>query len=180
MLDVVLSSYPESLRPGPSGILVSRTRTTAGRHRGEPVVTAVPTTTARRRPRFSGRVPGSGGRARHVRASRPFRRRSSAVSATRKTEAIHRLNCFIVVNIGVPGGIRTHGPRIRNPVLYPAELRRLPNFSDGKPNSLCPVRCRHLWDHTGSSLLCSSRPTLVAIPGCPRLAYDPPGTPRTG
>jgi hypothetical protein len=25
--------------------------------------------------------------------------------------------------IGVPGGIRTHGPRIRNPVLYPAELR---------------------------------------------------------
>ena len=24
---------------------------------------------------------------------------------------------------GVPGGIRTHGPRIRNPVLYPAELR---------------------------------------------------------
>jgi hypothetical protein len=25
---------------------------------------------------------------------------------------------------GVPGGIRTHGPRIRNPVLYPAELRR--------------------------------------------------------
>ena len=27
--------------------------------------------------------------------------------------------------IGVPGGIRTHGPRIRNPVLYPAELRGL-------------------------------------------------------
>lgn len=24
---------------------------------------------------------------------------------------------------GAPGGIRTHGPRIRNPVLYPAELR---------------------------------------------------------
>ena len=24
---------------------------------------------------------------------------------------------------GVPGGIRTHGPRIRNSVLYPAELR---------------------------------------------------------
>ena len=22
-----------------------------------------------------------------------------------------------------PGGIRTHGPRIRNPVLYPSELR---------------------------------------------------------
>lgn len=25
--------------------------------------------------------------------------------------------------IGVPGEIRTHDPRIRNPVLYPAELR---------------------------------------------------------
>ncbi len=25
---------------------------------------------------------------------------------------------------GVPGGIRTHGPQIRNLVLYPAELRR--------------------------------------------------------
>ena len=24
---------------------------------------------------------------------------------------------------GVPGAIRTRGPRIRNPVLYPAELR---------------------------------------------------------
>ncbi len=30
----------------------------------------------------------------------------------------------ILFEIGVPGGIRTHGPRIRNPVLYPAELRR--------------------------------------------------------
>jgi hypothetical protein len=30
---------------------------------------------------------------------------------------------------GVPGGIRTHGPRIRNPVLYPAELRGLIVFS---------------------------------------------------
>src|SRR4029077_9205324 len=26
---------------------------------------------------------------------------------------------------GVPGEIRTHDPRIRNPVLYPAELRGL-------------------------------------------------------
>jgi hypothetical protein len=26
---------------------------------------------------------------------------------------------------GAPGGIRTHDPRIRNPVLYPAELRAL-------------------------------------------------------
>jgi hypothetical protein len=24
---------------------------------------------------------------------------------------------------GAPCGIRTHGPRIRNPVLYPSELR---------------------------------------------------------
>src|SRR5579859_2017012 len=27
------------------------------------------------------------------------------------------------VKFGAPGGIRTHDPRIRNPVLYPAELR---------------------------------------------------------
>ena len=26
---------------------------------------------------------------------------------------------------GAPGGIRTHGPKIRNLVLYPAELRAL-------------------------------------------------------
>ncbi len=29
------------------------------------------------------------------------------------------------VENGVPGEIRTHDPRIRNPVLYPAELRGL-------------------------------------------------------
>ena len=29
---------------------------------------------------------------------------------------------------GDPGGIRTHDPRIRNPVLYPAELRDQPEF----------------------------------------------------
>ncbi len=28
------------------------------------------------------------------------------------------------MELGVPGGIRTHGPKIRNLVLYPAELRR--------------------------------------------------------
>ena len=28
--------------------------------------------------------------------------------------------------IGVPGEIRTHGPQIRNLVLYPAELRGQP------------------------------------------------------
>lgn len=31
--------------------------------------------------------------------------------------------CPVLFGSGVPGGIRTHGPRIRNPVLYPAELR---------------------------------------------------------
>ena len=34
---------------------------------------------------------------------------------------------LLLFEYGVPGGIRTHGPRIRNPVLYPAELRRLIN-----------------------------------------------------
>ena len=33
--------------------------------------------------------------------------------------------CPVLFGNGVPGGIRTHGPRIRNPVLYPAELRGL-------------------------------------------------------
>jgi len=36
---------------------------------------------------------------------------------------------FINGLYGVPGGIRTHGPRIRNPVLYPAELRGHITFS---------------------------------------------------
>ena len=29
----------------------------------------------------------------------------------------------VEVGFGAPCGIRTHGPRIRNPVLYPSELR---------------------------------------------------------
>jgi hypothetical protein len=32
---------------------------------------------------------------------------------------------LVLFGSGVPGEIRTHGPRIRNPVLYPAELRGL-------------------------------------------------------
>jgi hypothetical protein len=38
---------------------------------------------------------------------------------------------------GVPGEIRTHDPRIRNPVLYPAELRGRPN----KYSSSVTYRC---------------------------------------
>jgi hypothetical protein len=30
---------------------------------------------------------------------------------------------LFVWKFGAPCGIRTHGPRIRNPVLYPSELR---------------------------------------------------------
>ncbi len=37
----------------------------------------------------------------------------------------HRERLLLLFEHGVPGGIRTHGPRIRNPVLYPAELRGL-------------------------------------------------------
>jgi hypothetical protein len=36
---------------------------------------------------------------------------------------LKRSAAFAVLD-GVPGGIRTHGPKIRNLVLYPAELRR--------------------------------------------------------
>ena len=32
----------------------------------------------------------------------------------------------VVEGVGDLGGIRTHDPRIRNPVLYPAELRDHP------------------------------------------------------
>lgn len=35
----------------------------------------------------------------------------------------------VLLGDGDPGGIRTHGPQIRNLVLYPAELRgRAPAF----------------------------------------------------
>jgi hypothetical protein len=34
-----------------------------------------------------------------------------------------RLLHYVIETIGAPGGIRTHGPQIRNLVLYPAELR---------------------------------------------------------
>ena len=57
---------------------------------------------------------------------------------------------------GVPGGIRTHDPRIRNPVLYPAELRGPARAIARQP----PPR-------TG--------PT-AASPGWPTLAHAPPLT----
>ena len=36
-------------------------------------------------------------------------------------------------NVGAPCGIRTHGPRIRNPVLYPSELRGRPDSEKVTP-----------------------------------------------
>src|SRR3954466_5194662 len=58
----------------------------------------------------------------------------------RRAAATFRLQCPVNVlseksecrQTGVPGGIRTHGPRIRNPVLYPAELRG-PRRQNGAP-----------------------------------------------
>jgi hypothetical protein len=35
--------------------------------------------------------------------------------------------------VGAPCGIRTHGPRIRNPVLYPSELRGRPDSEEVTP-----------------------------------------------
>src|ERR1700722_15981727 len=40
---------------------------------------------------------------------------------------------------GAPCGIRTHGPRIRNPVLYPSELRGRP---DVRKLRRCAVRAK--------------------------------------
>ena len=39
---------------------------------------------------------------------------------------------FVHLKSGVPGGIRTHDPEIRNLVLYPAELRGLDAYSSPK------------------------------------------------
>src|SRR3990172_4012139 len=45
----------------------------------------------------------------------------------RRSSVIPSLSIFVLprfsVSDGAPGGIRTHDPRIRNPVLYPTELR---------------------------------------------------------
>ena len=34
-----------------------------------------------------------------------------------------KISAFTSDLVNAPGAIRTHGPRIRNPVLYPPELR---------------------------------------------------------
>ncbi len=49
-------------------------------------------------------------------------------------DELYKLLLYILI-FGAPGGIRTHGPQIRNLVLYPAELRmhafRLGRSGDG-------------------------------------------------
>ena len=51
------------------------------------------------------------------------------IKVKRLFEKILNLNpdfsLFSTSSTGAPCGIRTHGPRIRNPVLYPSELRGL-------------------------------------------------------
>ena len=47
---------------------------------------------------------------------------------------------------GDPGGIRTHDPRIRNPVLYPAELRDQPRIdvpAGGRSCKMAEVNASH-------------------------------------
>ena len=47
---------------------------------------------------------------------------------------------------GDPGGIRTHDPRIRNPVLYPAELRDQPRIdvpAGGRSCKMVEVNASH-------------------------------------
>lgn len=47
---------------------------------------------------------------------------------------------------GGPGGIRTHDPRIRNPVLYPAELRDQPRIdvpAGGRSCKMAEVNASH-------------------------------------
>jgi hypothetical protein len=47
---------------------------------------------------------------------------------------------FTMLKKSAPGEIRTHGPRIRNPVLYPTELRG--RYGQFLP--LCLLFCYHL------------------------------------
>ncbi len=67
---------------------------------------------------------------------------------------------------GVPGGIRTHGPRIRNSVLYPSELREqaikpfIP-MSYGNGNCITPCMGGFSFSH-------SSPPVEGAHPPCVR------------
>jgi hypothetical protein len=44
-------------------------------------------------------------------------------SAPRKDDAHLTQHALALFRSGAPDGIRTHGPQIRNLVLYPAELR---------------------------------------------------------
>jgi hypothetical protein len=46
-----------------------------------------------------------------------------AVEQNARFELSTRFVCSCTAEFGAPCGIRTHGPRIRNPVLYPSELR---------------------------------------------------------
>ena len=56
---------------------------------------------------------------------------------------------------GVPGGIRTHGPRIRNPVLYPAELRGLRTAYIATGSARQPRRRRLTAAHPPAGLTCA-------------------------
>jgi hypothetical protein len=59
---------------------------------------------------------------------RVFPQRSTCVHFSVDTFWTHWLFWEVVsgvklLDLNAPGAIRTHGPRIRNPVLYPPELR---------------------------------------------------------
>src|ERR1700722_3229345 len=61
---------------------------------------------------------------------------------------------------GAPCGIRTHGPRIRNPVLYPSELRGRP---DVKKLRRCAARAKRTSKDAISRGLALLYKSLVAL-----------------
>src|SRR3984885_2405063 len=51
----------------------------------------------------------------------------------------------IFFEIGAPGGIRTHDPRLRRPILYPAELRAQRWGGDTTRRRQAPSSGRGIW-----------------------------------
>lgn len=56
--------------------------------------------------------------------------RSGHRMGTKKAKLVNTILAFPLLT-GAPGGIRTHYPRLRKPILYPNELRA--RMSDKKP-----------------------------------------------
>ena len=82
---------------------------------------------------------------------RMIKRMMRGVSAPVKQQGQSFKSLILLEKNGAPDGIRTHGPQIRNLMLYPAELRM-----HAAPALLCAARA------VNSSLRAESRERAVA------------------